>query len=181
MDAKPVSNLSVSVHQRLLNLSQARGEDPNIVLIQYAAERLLYRLSKAGLSDQFVLKGAMLFSVWISRPLRPTKDVDFLGYCEPSRENLRILFQRICEAEVEPDGLTFDPKSIQVTRIRGEEEYQGQRVKVLSLLGNARINLQVDIGFGDAIAQRPQEVEYPTLLDFPAPWILVYSRESVVA
>ncbi len=82
--------------------------------------------------------------------------------------------------DVEPDGLTFDPGSIQVTAIREDQEYQGQRVQLTARLERARINLQIDIGFGDVVTAAP-EVEYPTLLDFPAPRLRAYTKEAVIA
>jgi len=57
------SNLSQSVRQRLLNLSRETGQDYNRLLVRYALERLLYRLSRSDHADRFILKGAMLFAV----------------------------------------------------------------------------------------------------------------------
>ena len=170
-----------SVHQRLLNVSKKRVVDFNLVLVWYAAERLLYRLSNSEYARDFVLKGAMLYTAWTGRSFRPTKDLDLLGYGDVSAQRLTAIFQRICRMELEPDGLDFDPDSIEVTEIRQDQEYQGQSVRVLVYLGNARIRLQVDVGFGDVVTPEALEIEYPTLLDFPAPHIRVYPRETVVA
>jgi hypothetical protein len=48
-------------------------------------------------------------------------------------------------------------------------------------LGNARIDLQVDVGFGDAVTPAAQIVKYPTLLGMPAPELRAYPPETVVA
>ena len=72
-------NIAASVRARLLNLSRERGEDFNYVLIRYVQERLLYRLSRSVYQDQFVLKGATLFTIWLGAPHRPTKDIDLLS------------------------------------------------------------------------------------------------------
>lgn len=48
-------------------------------------------------------------------------------------------------------------------------------------LANARIHLQIDLGFGDAITPVSREAEYPTLLPFPAPRLTLYPAETVVA
>lgn len=180
MSEASISNLSASVRQRLLNLSHQRGEDFNLVLVRYGIERLLYRLVRSGYAERFVLKGALLFSLWAERLHRPTRDLDLLGYGDQSAEALSELFRKVCAAEVEPDGLTFDPGSIQVTAIREDQEYQGQRVQLIARLERARINLQIDIGFGDVVTAAP-EVEYPTLLDFPAPRLRAYTKEAVIA
>lgn len=174
-------NISASVRQRLINLSKARGEDPNLILIRYAIERLLYRISCSRQSDKFILKGAMLFAIWTDRPYRPTKDLDLLGFGDASAEQLRKNFIEICQTDVEPDGLEFNTDTIQIAEIREDLEYPGQRIRLESKLGNARINLQIDIGFGDSVVPEPVELEYPTLLDMPSPHIKAYPIETVVA
>jgi len=67
--------LAKSVHQRLLNLRDKTREDFNVLLVRYAIERLLYRLSRSEVANQFVLKGAMLFVAWMSQVRRPTRDL----------------------------------------------------------------------------------------------------------
>ena len=107
------NNIARSIHQRLINLSKTRGEDPNLVLIRYAIERFLYRISCSAQSDKFILKGAMLFATWTGRQHRPTKDLDLLGFGNASAEQLRKIFVEICKTKVEPDGLEFNPNTIQ--------------------------------------------------------------------
>ena len=158
-------NIVASVRQRLINLSKERGEDPNLIFIRYAIERFLYRLSCSKQSDKFILKGAMLWAVWANKPHRPTKDLDLLGFGDASTDVLRVIFQEICNIIVESDGMTFNPDSIQINEIREDLEYQGQRIRLESRLGNARINIQIDIGFGDSIIPAPIEIDYPALLD----------------
>lgn len=109
MSRSQPANLAASVRQRLLNLSVSRGEDPNLTLTRYALERLLYRLAHSEHSGQFILKGAMLFGLWMGSNHRPTRDLDLLGFGEPSYERLTEVFERLCEVEVDPDGLNFDP------------------------------------------------------------------------
>lgn len=174
-------NIVASVRQRLINISKQRGEDPNLVFIRYAIERFLYRLSRSKQSGKFILKGAMLWVVWVGKPHRPTKDLDLLGFGDASADTLRVIFDEICKVVVEPDGLTFNPDTIQITEIREDLEYPGQRIKLESRLGNARINIQIDIGFGDSIVPAPIEINYPTLLNMPSPHIKAYPVETVVA
>ena len=180
MTAQP-KNLAVSVHQRLLNLSKQRKDDFNRLLLLFAIERLLYRLSVSEYADKFVLKGALLFMVWTIPDFRSTRDLDLLGYGEPSSETLTQLFQDICRQSVIDDGLTFDPQSVNVRAIRSEQEYQGQRVELVARLGRAKLPLQIDIGFGDVVLPSPIGTKYPSLLEFPAPHLRIYSRESVIA
>lgn len=174
-------DLAASVRQRLMNLSRERGEDFQLVLTRYGLERLLFRLTQSPNAGQFVLKGAALFQLWTGQPHRTTRDLDLLGHGEPSADRLRQLFQDVCSLTVADDGLTFLTDAIQAEQIKEDDEYQGIRLRIEARLGNARIPLQIDIGFGDAITPGPQAVTYPTLLDFPAPQLNAYPRETVVA
>jgi predicted nucleotidyltransferase component of viral defense system len=159
----------------------SHGEDANLILTRYGLERFLYRLAHSEYVGQFVLKGAMLFALWMESGHRPTRDLDLLSFGEASNERLTKIFQQLCDVEVESDGLTFDARSVRAVEIREGQAYQGQRIKLLGLLGKARIPLQIDIGFGDAITPEAKEIDYPTLLDLPAPRIRAYPPETVVA
>ena len=181
MTKRVLRDVAASVRQRLLNLHRETGEDFGIILSRYAIERLLYRLSQSKYADTFVLKGAMLFAIWTERLHRPTRDLDLLGHGPDSADRLVGVFREIMELEVEADGLVFDAQQIAVSDIREDQEYQGKRVKIESRLGAARIAIQVDIGFGDAVTPSPETVDYPTLLDMPAPRVRAYPREAAVA
>ena len=182
MSKKKPSDLVASVKDRLLDISHKKGEDYQLILTRYAIERLLYRLSVSSYSKQFVLKGAMLFSVWTRERYRPTRDLDLLGYGENSEPRLRKVFREICQEKVKPDGLEFDQDSISVREIRKDQEYQGQRIKFDARLGKARIKVQVDVGFGDVVKPSIKEIDFPVILKgFPVPRIRAYPKEAVVA
>lgn len=177
----PLKYQAASVRQRLLNMARKRGEDFQLLLIRYGLERLLYRLGKSDHGQRYVLKGAMLYPVWNLTVYRPTMDVDLLGYGESSPDYLADVFREICRIKVIDDGLRFDLKSIHAEPIRDQTGYGGVRVKLVAFLAKAAIPLQIDIGFGDPVTPRPEHIDYPTLLDFPSPRLLIYPRESVVA
>jgi predicted nucleotidyltransferase component of viral defense system len=174
-------NLAASIHRRLLTLAQKSGEDFGFTLTRYALERLLYRLGRSPHADAFVLKGAMLFQAWTSHPHRPTRDVDFLGRGEYSLSRFKAIFSEILSGPFEDDAVRFLPETIRVETMKDEEEYPGLRVLAEAYLGKARIGLQIDIGFGDAITPAPVVMDYPTLLPLPAPRLATYPVESVVS
>ncbi len=152
------------------------------MLTSYGLERLLYRLSVSAYRDEFVLKGAMLFSCWSGDLYRATRDVDFLKMGEASMAYLGQVFADLCEQAVEPDdGLVFDKASIKVAEIREEDSYGGIRVTMKATLGNARMPIQADISIGDAITPAAGEIEFPTLLEMPAPKLRAYPVETVIA
>jgi len=178
---KPITDLPASVRQRLLNRAKAERRPFNEIMQYYAMERFLYRLSKSVHAHSFVLKGALMLRIWRAPELRPTMDIDMLGMT--SNDGIRIAGQirEIIAVAVEPDGLVFDAESIKTGRMTRGTDYEGVRVRFLGTLDSARINMQIDIGFGDTVFPRPEECELPTMLDSPAPKILCYSRETAIA
>ncbi len=181
MSKEKPRNLAASVRQRLLTLARVQGEDFHLVLTRYAIERVLYRLSTSAHGKGFVLKGAMLFRLWIDQPHRPTRDLDLLGKGDSSLDAVALVFREVCGMQVEDDGLIFELDSVKTERIKEDQEYEGVRVGCRTHLGQARIDLQIDVGFGDAVVPRATDVTYPSLLDFPTPILKAYSRETVVA
>jgi hypothetical protein len=174
-------NVAASVRQRLLNLSRKTGEDFQLLLTRYAVERLLYRLAESEYAPRFVLKGAMLFALWTGATHRPTRDLDLLGFGGGSAGELANVFRTLCSAVVADDGLMFSADSVHVEPIREEQEYGGQRVTMVVRLGSARVELRVDVGFGDAITPGPEPVTYPAILGMDPPRLRAYPRETVVA
>lgn len=149
--------------------------------MRYALERLLYRLSVSPYRERFVLKGALLFATWVDAPFRPTRNLDLLGYGDPDADAVAAIFRTLCTIPVPDDGVTFDATRLQATPIREEQEYGGIRVRTTATIAGARIPIQVDVGFGDAITPAPVEIDYPTLLDAPPPRLRAYPVETVIA
>ena len=164
-----------------MNKAREQKEAFDLVLIRFALERLLYRLSQSSYGHRFVLKGAMLFQIWSGQGHRPTRDLDLLGTGTPSPAEFEQLFRDVCHQPVEDDGLIFLADTVQAAVMKEEEQYEGLRLKFEARLATARIPIQIDIGFGDAITPAADEILYPAILDFPAPTLMTYPRETVVA
>ena len=177
---KEIKNIGASVRARLLNLSQANRQNFDLVLTRFALERLLFRLSQSPYAERFVLKGAMLLMSWFEDPHRSTRDLDLLGFGDPSPEAMLETFREIL-ARGEDDGVVFDVDALRVDRIREELEYGGLRLRTTASISGARIILSIDVGFGDALEPGAELIDYPVMLDFPAPRLLAYTRETVVA
>lgn len=174
-------NLAASVKARLQNEAAKRGEDFNLLLLRYVIERFLFRLSQSPYADRFLLKGAMLFVVWDEKTHRPTRDLDLLGFGPSEKEDLRKLFQDVARIRVVDDGLVFDPDSVRAEEIREDNTYGGVRVRLLAKLGSAEVPVQIDVGVGDAVTPAPETVDFPALLEFPAPRVRTYPAYTVVA
>jgi predicted nucleotidyltransferase component of viral defense system len=181
MTDRPLKNVAASARARLRNRSRETGEDSQFLLQRYASERFLYRLGQSTHRDRYVLKGAMLFPLWGGSLYRATRDLDFTGYGSSDVEIVLAAMREICQFSVEDDGLVFDASGLTAAPIREEAEYNGLRVRFHAMLGNTRIQMQIDVGFGNAIEPAAKDVDYPTLLDTPAPNIRAYPQEAVVA
>ena len=178
--AKELKNVGASVRVRLLQFSKTRGQTFELVLTRFAFERLLFRLSQSRYADRFVLKGAMLMMTWFVDPHRGTRDLDLLGFGEPDPEAMLTAFRDILRKPGD-DGVVFDVNALRIDRIREEQEYGGLRLRTAASISGARISLTIDIGFGDAMEPGAELLDYPSMLDFPAPRLRAYARETVVA
>ena len=174
-------NLPASVRQRLANKAQETGRPFQEVLQYFAMERFLYRLSRSPHADKFVLKGALMFTAWGGLSSRPTKDIDLLARMDNTVEAVETVMREVCGQEVEADGLVFDTESVAGEAIKEDADYPGVRVTFLVTLLNGRLSMQIDMGFGDVVTPSAAMTGYPALLDFPAPLMLGYPRETVVA
>lgn len=177
---KAPRDIGASVRARLMNLARERGQVFDLLLTRYALERLLYRLSISKHRSRFALKGAMLVTTWFEDPHRPTRDLDLLGFGEPSPDAMHAVWKEICAIDAD-DGITFDGEALRVRPIREELEYGGVRLQTTATLARAKINVTVDVGFGDAIEPGLEEIGFPVLLDLPAPHLRAYARETVIA
>ena len=179
--SKPVINVAASIRQRLLNLARDRNEDFGLLLTKYALERLLFRISQSKHKMTFILKGALLFELWTEETHRPTRDADFLSIGSSDPRRFEAILKEICVLPVVDDGLVFDPSSVTARQIKEGAHYEGVRVSFLGYLEKARIPIQLDIGFGDAVTPPAVETAFPTMLGGPAAVLLTYPRETVVA
>lgn len=91
-----VKNKAASIRARLLNKAQLARQDFNWLLTRYGLERFLYRLSISPWKDQFLLKGALLFDLWFDQALRPTTDIDLLGFGSAELAHLLRVFKYVC-------------------------------------------------------------------------------------
>lgn len=179
--SRPPKNIAVSVRDRLTARARDRRENAQLLMTRYAIERLLYRLSLSPHRERFILKGAMLFSLWSAAPYRATSDLDLLGFGDNAPEPLAAVFREIFTVPIVDDGVTFRPETLRAAPARVEDEYAGVRIDFVAELAGARLPVHVDIGFGDTITPAAIDIVYPSLLDQPAARLRAYSPETVVA
>lgn len=174
------ANRAASIRQRLLNRARQEQVPFDAVLNRFGRERLLYRIGISAYRDRFLLKGAMLFALWYDMPHRPTRDMDLLGFGPGELFVLERVFREITQQQVD-DGLVFS-ETVTAAEIRKEANYAGARVTLLATLEQARIPLQVDIGFGDPVTPDAEQIDYPVLLDdLNPPRLGAYPVYTVIA
>lgn len=181
MTGSRIKNVSASVRQRLLNYARTKKRPFAEVLQYFAMERFLYRLSVSPHSERFVLKGALLLTAWRASNSRPTMDIDLLGKMSNEVGAVLQLMREVAQIEIPEDGIAFDPDSFRGEAIREDADYSGVRVTFKGNLAGAKLHMQIDVGFGDVVTPAPEELSYPTILEFPAPVLWGYSRETVIA
>lgn len=181
MKKRKIQDISASVHHRLLNKARESSRPFNELFQYFSMERFIYRLSKTSHAQKFILKGALMFTAWNVQATRTTKDIDFLGKLENNVETMTAVMKDACNQSVEPDGMSFDPDSVNSNPIIEDAVYKGIRVFIRGNLGKSRVMVHLDVGFGDMVFPSELDVKYPTILNFPAPALKGYTPESMIA
>jgi len=178
---RDIKNIEASVKALLQNKARETNRPFAEVLQYYGMERFLYRFSRSKYTDRFVLKGALLFTVWQIPERRTTLDIDFLARYDNRVASIEAVMREVCNVSVDPDGLVFDSKNVQGHKIKEDADYEGVRVKFLGFLERSRIPMQIDVGFGDIVYPKTKVIDYPVILDFPKPHLKGYPPESVIS
>lgn len=178
---KDITNIQASIRTRLKNKAKETNRPFAEILQYYGMERFLYRFSRSKYADKFILKGALLFTVWQVPERRTTLDIDFLARYDNKVASIETVVRDICKVPVDSDGLIFDSETVQGRKIKEDADYEGVRVKFIGFLERSRIHMQIDVGFGDIIYPKPQVIDYPTILSLPKPHFKGYPVESVVS
>lgn len=176
-----IANIQASIRGRLQNKARQTGRPFSEVLQYYGMERFLYRLSQSRYADRFILKGALMFIVWNVPSRRTTLDIDLLARYDNKAAVIERVIKDVCILPVDPDGLIFDPSTVQGRKIKEDADYEGVRVKFCGFLERARIPMQIDVGFGDIVYPGVKAIDYPVILNPPGPHLKGYPAESVIS
>lgn len=179
---KTIRNMARSVRERLLNLKKKTGGNYEQIAMRYVHERFLHRLSGSPYKGNLILKGGSLLYFHLGTLSRPTRDIDFMGLdISNDKEYLKKVVREICAIE-ENDGIGFDTGSARTEDITVDNKYPGVRITLIAYIGEMRINMKFDIGFGDIITPAPESITLPGMLDgFEAPTVAAYPLETVFA
>ena len=137
--SQEIKNIEASVRARLQNKARESNRPFAELLQYYGMERFLYRFSQSEYADKFILKGALMFTVWQVPERRTTLDIDFLGRYDNQVAKIAEVIKEICKTTVSSDGLVFDPETVIGRKIKEDADYEGVRVKFRGFLERARI------------------------------------------
>ena len=161
-------------------MARQSGKPFQSLLIQYGLERFLYRLSQSSFKERFILKGGFLLVGMGIPQSRTTRDVDFLGLMNGDLDVVSMAIRQIGGLAIN-DGLVYEFNNLNSEVISDRFDYPGLRLKFTACLGKARMPMQIDVGFGDAVIPAAIEMTFPTLLDMEPPVVRAYSTETIVA
>lgn len=147
MSRNEIKNMAHSVNVRLKNLAVREKIPFDYLLLRYALERFLFRLSVSPHAERFILKGAGAFSVWLGPTFRVTRDADLYCSGNSDPEFLLRCFREICRQDVPPDGIAFELSTLQASEIRKDQQYRGTRIVFNARIDQARVALQFDTGY----------------------------------
>ena len=171
-----------SIKDRLKNVAKENFRLYQELLTVYALERSLFRLGKSKYRENFTLKGGIfLYALYGKDYPRSTSDIDLRAdKVNGTQESLMFIFSEIFAIEAD-DGIVFDLESLKSREITKQDKYHGVNISITAMLGNSRLPVSIDIGFGDVIVPSKKEMSFPVLLDMECPKIYGYSIESVLA
>lgn len=173
---------AASIKARLNNRARAGKKTFQEVLIAYALERSIYRLSVSEYAEHFILKGGVfLYALFECEFARATSDIDLLAKnISNDITEIERVFEKIFSIECE-DAIRYDLETLKVKSITEFKEYHGVNVSIFAYLDRTRIPVSVDIGFGDIVCPDKVKMVFPALLDMEQPEIYAYSISSVIA
>lgn len=167
--------------QKLKSKAATKGMPFQLMLQLFCQEEFLRRLEKSEFKDKLILKGGLFLFSYSGFESRPTMDIDFLAqHLSNDREEMKKVIDSICQITTENEFIRLEIKATE--NIAEIKAYHGVRLKMLAIIANTKTPFDIDIGLGDIIVPKVNEVEIPTQLDgFIPPNVASYSLESTIA
>ncbi|MBO5183121.1 MAG: nucleotidyl transferase AbiEii/AbiGii toxin family protein [Bacilli bacterium] len=149
------------------------------ILQRYMFERILERISVSKYRDNFILKGGLLLSAMFGIDNRTTKDMDTtITGIDVSKEKMANVLNQILSINLN-DGVKFDV--VDITDIREEDEYGGNKYHIVGRRDNLKVNLEIDISTGDKVTPRELKYNYPLLFEDKTILINSYNIETILS
>lgn len=148
-------------------------------LQRFMLERVLERISVSKYQDNFILKGGLLLAIMFGIENRTTKDMDTtIKGIDISKNKIVKILNEILSIDLK-DGTKFD--IVNVTDIRQEDEYGGNKYHITGRINNTKVNLEIDISTGDKVTPKELKFKYPLLFENRSILINSYNIETILA
>ena len=154
---------SIDIKEKSKTIEKSHNLNHYEILQRYMFERILERISVSKYQDNFILKGGLLLSAMFGIDNRTTKDMDTtITGIDVSKEKMVKVLNEILSIKL-GDGVKFD--LVDITNIRDEDEYGGNKYHIVGRKDNLKINLEIDISTGDRVTPRELKFNYPLLFE----------------
>lgn len=146
---------------------------------RFMFERILERISVSKYNENFILKGGLLLSAMLGINSRSTKDMDIsIKGIDVSQEKILEILNEILSIDLN-DKVRFD--IVNITDIRADDEYGGNKYHLVGRLENLKVALEIDISTGDEITQKELNFEYVSIFENKKIYIDTYNIETILA
>lgn len=170
---------SIDIKEKSKTIEKSHNLNHYEILQRYMFERILERISVSKYQDNFILKGGLLLSAMFGIDNRTTKDMDTtITGINVSKEKMVKVLNEILSIKL-GDGVKFD--LVDITNIRDEDEYGGNKYHIVGRKDNLKINLEIDISTGDRVTPRELKFNYPLLFEDKTILINAYNIETIIS
>lgn len=146
-----------ALKERIKYIARSEGRVFNQIWRILILERLLVRLSHSSYSEQFIFKGGLLLSYYITLG-RETKDADFTTKEQSiSVSQIEEAFQEIAQIDVK-DGFSYTFSGIDLLPVK-DVGHTCYRINIGLKFGNMKDRIQLDVGVGDIVEPKKESLE----------------------
>ena len=170
-------------YSELFEKSKKLAEDSGLTQLElyqrFMFERILERISVSKYNENFILKGGLLLSAMLGINSRSTRDMDIsIKGIDVSQEKMLKILNEILSIDID-DKVKFEV--VNITDIRADDEYGGNKYHLVGRLENLKVSLEIDISTGDEITPKELNFEYTSIFDNKKIYIGTYNIETILS
>lgn len=170
-------------YSELFEKSKKLAEESGLTQLElyqrFMFERILERISVSKYNENFILKGGLLLSAMLGINSRSTRDMDIsIKGIDVSQEKMLKILNEILSIDID-DKVKFEV--VNITDIRADDEYGGNKYHLVGKLENLKVSLEIDISTGDEITPKELNFEYISIFDNKKIYIGTYNIETILS
>ena len=170
-------------YSELFEKSKKLAKDSGLTQLElyqrFMFERILERISVSKYNENFILKGGLLLSAMLGINSRSTRDMDIsIKGIDVSQDKMLKILNEILSIDIN-DKVKFEV--VNITDIRADDEYGGNKYHLVGKLENLKVALEIDISTGDEITPKELNFEYTSIFDNKKIYIGTYNIETILS